>query len=271
MALMTDIAFEMGWIVAAIVLVGMLCEIIRRLPVIAGLFVFLVLPALLSIFWSQSSTDFNWFQWAKVYSVSLGASGVVALRAHRIEKWGWGFPLIIALLVLNIIEAILSELQNGLSLNILAAVLLLLCMPGPTAVRIANYKGHREVHYPVSLNWIIAYTLWNFTFVYQATVGPEGPGGSAGFAVAHLGVPLLIMWRNPARWAQARAFGLAILMFWRFTFPDPPLLLRTPNWYAPFVHNILEGLAIGWALWLVVRTYQEGEKGLIGMLRQKSS
>ena len=62
------------WLTAAIAGATAFCAAIRRAPIPAGLAVFLLLPVGLGFFWANSGHAFDWFQWAKVYSVALAAT-----------------------------------------------------------------------------------------------------------------------------------------------------------------------------------------------------
>lgn len=247
-----------AWIGVATVATIAGCELLRRSSPRRGLALLWGLPLLGLGPWSATEADFTWFSWAKLMSVCLAAGAVVAMRT-RARHWPAMRTVLVAILVLNIAEALVAEaLQRGFTLNVAAAGLLLITMPGPRAIE-ADDDGMR---YALTGWWIAAYSVWNFTFVY-GHVYPDAVGPYAAFAVVHLVTPLLVMRADPARYMEARAFALALLMIWRFSFPESPWLIRTPELFVPALHH---GLSVGSLLLASVvglRAWQSG-RGLVG-------
>jgi len=250
---------DLIWIVSATVAVLAFIELVRRAPLWVGVAIFAGLPLIRSFWWSGGH---SWFTWAKVYSICVAAAAVVLIRSARGQRWRYSRHILVVLLVLNISEALTSEvLRLGVGPNVLAAALLVFSIPGPSALEVTP----GAVRYDLGPWWVAGYTAWNFAFVYGVDKPPDGPGASAGFALVHLLVPLLAMRGDAKLWAEARTYGLAVLMLWRFEFPRPPMLLRTPHWYHPDVHTALSIASLLVCSFVVYRAWKR-RAGAVGWI-----
>ncbi|MEM7153759.1 MAG: DUF5692 family protein [Myxococcota bacterium] len=259
---MTTIA----WIAAATGLTVVGCWALRRSAPRWGLAVLWGLPLVAAGPWSTSDADFTWFSWVKLASVCLAAGMVVALRMPEVRRRIAAGPVLVAILVLNIGEAMVAEaLDWGLTLNVLAAAGLLVALPGPRAIE-ATDDG---VRFELSGLWIAGYSIWNLTFVY-GHVYPDSIGPYTAFAIVHLGAPLLTMGRDRGRYMEARALALALLMMWRFSASASasPWMVRTPELFDPAVHELMSMMA---AVVAVVAGLEAivTERGVLGALARR--
>ena len=174
-----------------LLLIGLLIinEITRRSKG-AAVGIYIVLPIILTIFlWPKTAgagtSGGYWFAWVKTYSALAGVIGFMAMRyikKIRENKYAIYFP--VAILVLNIIEAILrdievysmtGEIENGLVMlggpwniiNAIAGVFLILSLTGWVGIKISNTESKDMVWADQLWFWIIAYDLWNFAYCYN--------------------------------------------------------------------------------------------------------
>ncbi|NLI89629.1 MAG: hypothetical protein GX366_04395 [Epulopiscium sp.] len=174
-----------------LLLIGLLIinEITRRSKG-AAVGIYIVLPIILTIFlWPKTAgagtSGGYWFAWVKTYSALAGVIGFMAMRyikRVRENKYAIYFP--VAILVLNIIEAILrdievysmtGEIENGLVMlggpwniiNAIAGVFLILSLTGWVGIKISNTESKDMVWADQLWFWIIAYDIWNFAYCYN--------------------------------------------------------------------------------------------------------
>lgn len=196
-------------------------EIIRRHTLI-GWVTFLVLPVVLLHMWLLThGEDFNWFIWAKVYSVCLGCCVILLYRFSNIGQQSGIITYVLwAILALNIIEAVGQDIE-GMSLphllNAAAGVLVMVTIPRPQYLYVDTKSQFRDMKWDMPITWILGYTFWNWLFIYLNW--PD----AAFRHIAVLGAPLFIaFFYNRERWMQTRAFTLAIFVIIKFTY-DPLL------------------------------------------------
>ena len=241
------------WIVLAIIIVSLITHQISRSPLIVALIFFLVFPIGLSIYWTVAGIDAYLFQYAKVYSVSLGALLVTALRYKNWINFSWLRLLGYLLLIINILEAMLTEAAGGGIINVIAGSLLILCQAFPNQIFIDPEDKSRHLRYALGTGWIIAYTIWDFTFVYGLTAPNGFTGESAAFAICHLAVPLLLMGQSGNLYMQARVYSLSLFMMVRISWPYEPFVFLVPDWYHPAVHLFFQWVSLIVATGIVLR------------------
>jgi len=232
-----------SWAMWAVVLIGLLVfnEITRYNKATAIAF-FGVLPVLLTIFvWPHTSgaasgaQTANWFAWVKTYSALVGCWIGIGLRFSKRFQEGtaprWWFILPPAILNLNILEAVIREIQvvgmHGFTegmfymggpwniMNAVAGMLNFATLCGWFGIVISKDKHHTLVWPDMMWFWIIAYDLWNFAYVYNCLTD------RAFFSMA-----LLLSCTIPAftvkkgAWAQHRVHTLALYMMLMLTIPS---------------------------------------------------
>lgn len=170
-------------LVAALVALN---ELTRRSKALA-IAVYCVFPMILVVLIAAgvvgSPSSKTWFGVIKTYSALIGVVGFMLIRYTKLgnRKFAWYFP--VAILGVNILEAIYRDYEvfasftdaAGLTLlggpwnlmNALAGVFLLLTMTGWMGIRVANTKS-KDMVWPDQLwFWIIAYDLWNVAYCYN--------------------------------------------------------------------------------------------------------
>ena len=232
-----------GWVVVFLALIGV-NEIARRSKA-GGIFCFLVLPAVLTIYfiviavsasmgaeWALNNptyTDMNsWFHYAKLYAATIGCIGFMALK----YKWGhlgkaeWFkcFPFVIV--AINILIAVVSDFESavrafgttwvsseGVTLyggwhnvfNGIAGILNIFVMTGWWGIYTSKKK--QDMLWP-DMTWvfIISYDIWNFCYTYNCL-----PTHSWYCGLALLLAPTVagMLW-NKGGWIQNRANTLAL-------------------------------------------------------------
>ncbi|MEG2053930.1 MAG: DUF5692 family protein [Oscillospiraceae bacterium] len=184
-SLMTVLSF-IG-VVAALIFLN---ELTRRSK-IAAVAVYCVFPIILVVLIAMgvvsSPSSKTWFGVVKTFSALLGVLGFMAIRFTKLgqKKFAWYFP--VAILAINIIEAIVRDLEvfklyktvtvdgAGITmlggpwniLNALAGVFLLLTLTGWMGIKVAKSPSKDMVWADQLWFWIIAYDLWNIAYCYN--------------------------------------------------------------------------------------------------------
>ena len=204
-----------------------------------GLTFFVALPVVLTIFiWPKTSgmdvgaQTSNWFAWIKTYSALLGCYIGMGMRfSKKMQATKWCYTLVPAILALNIMEAVVREVQvmgmQGViddmffmggpwnAMNAIAGILSAVTICGWFGVVISKDKHHSFVWPDMMWFWIIAYDLWNFAYVYNCVTDR-----------AFYSAALLISCTIPAftikkgAWAQHRVHTLALYMMLMMTIPN---------------------------------------------------
>lgn len=200
----------------------------------------------------------------KFYSVSAAAMLVIAIRYHGWDQKGWACWMAVAVLFVNILEAVGFEAYDwyaggpnhamgGNLPNAIAGGLLLVTLVSGRAITIQGEK--RDMHYPISHAWLWVYVLWNFLFVY-GTNPPEQPTGEwAAFALLHLLTPILVTRARPELFMQARSYSLALAMAAMSVYPKAPLIYTTPEWHARPVAEVLAWISLVAAVGMTAHTF----------------
>ncbi|MBS3977233.1 MAG: hypothetical protein KGZ75_11045 [Syntrophomonadaceae bacterium] len=202
----------------------------------ASIGIFMVLPVLLTVLWLAGGGNeiTSWFTWVKVYSALAGSIIFMIIRFtdyHRRNKWY--LALVPAILAINILEASVRELQVGMAgfsgmvdgmyyisggwnyVNAVAGILNMLLICGWTGIHATAGKRKDMVWPDQTLLWIIAYAVWNISYVYSCAPGNAFYSGVA-LNIAAI-IPALF-WAK-GTWMQNRAHTLSFWMMWVMTFP----------------------------------------------------
>lgn len=178
------------------------------------LFFFILTPILLTPLWI-SYDFFGWFRWVKVYSLVAGVFFIFLARLPRFSQSKLIFNLVYLILGINILEAILKEASTfdlPSAINIFTGVLLILSLIDPNHnIYISSTKERDFITPKLTFQWILVYSLWNWSFLYS--VFPN-------FAFKHiavLGAPLFIDFIMKGSWLQARALTLCFYVIFSFT------------------------------------------------------
>jgi hypothetical protein len=212
-------------------------ELTRRSKVLSVI-TFILIPVLFTIFiWGKTdseNTSGNWFAWVKTYSALAGVIGFMAIRYFeklQKKKWILLFPGLI--LSINILEAVFRDfevfskvnvVENGLTLiggpwniiNGIAGILSILTITGWFAIRVAKTKSKDMIWADQQWFWVIAYGVWNLSYVYNCI--PER-SFYAGIALIFSST-LLSFFSTKGAWLQHRAQTLALWAMFTLTFPN---------------------------------------------------
>ncbi len=203
-----------------------------------------VIPAALAAHW-VSNNDFGPFVWIKLISVLFCVCYGTAVRDTALGKRSWGRSVLTVLLALNILEAVVLDCLGGTlahALNAVAGLALVAALPRTLDVsRIVADAHVRDIQFRgVSFQWIIGYSVWNWTFVYLNY--PE----FAGHHIAVLLSCVLVGAIDSRLWLQARACTLGAHLMLMVTFPE---LIRsgldTSSWSDPVVGLFAAFVALG--------------------------
>ncbi len=210
-----------------------------------GITLFVILPILLTIFvWPTTAAPGNkygtgnWFNWVKTYSALAGCIGFMVLRYKpkliETKKWVLLFPPLI--LGLNIFEAAIRDFQcytygafdgayiNNLWLmsgpwnimNGIAGLLNIITICGWTGIYISKDRSKDMIWPDMIWAWIIAYDLWNFSYVYNCISDHSIYAG----AILLLSCTIPAFFIKKGAWLQHRASTLSIWIMFIMTVPQ---------------------------------------------------
>lgn len=193
----------------------LLNELFRRYKWPTILFYF-ILPFALLPLWTSHGVSY-WFKWVKVYSVVFAAIWFTLIRYTKLGTKNYAKFIAAAFLAVNIGEAVMQDFSMGLLANVLnaiAGVFSIITLSGYKKIGPDNTKYKDMVWPEMSVFWIIAYDVWNFTFVYL-----NFPGSAANQFMVLLACTLPSLFIKKGTWLQARAFTLAAVFMYYFTSP----------------------------------------------------
>ena len=212
-------------------------EATRRFKVLSIIF-YVLIPVVFTLFvWPQTGNNEavsgNWFAWIKTYSALAGVIGFMMLRylpRSQKNRFMLFFPALI--LGANIFEAVLRDFQvygmngvveNGLFLqggpwnilNGIAGILSIITITGWVGIRISNNKFKDMVWPDMQWFYIVAYCIWNLSYVYNCI-----PNRAFYAGVVLLSLSLIAgLITSKGVWLQHRAQILALFAMFSLTFP----------------------------------------------------
>lgn len=186
-------------------------EVARHYKV-APYLIFFILPIILTPLWLDS--DLGWFRIVKVYSALAGAIFFTLFRFNfGLKNMGWAKVAVALILAVNIFEACFQDWsQPSLAnkLNAFAGILNLVTIYLWTTIKTDENKPNDMLWPGMTIGWILAYDIWNVTFVYL-----NFPNTVAYTLFAVLMAPTLAaLFIKKGTWMQARAYTLAIYMMY---------------------------------------------------------
>ena len=222
-------------VIAVLLLIN---ELTRRSKVLSVIF-YIAIPVTFTLFiWTKGegseNTEGNWFAWVKTYSALAGVLGFMAIRYFKklqTKTYLLLFPGLI--LSINILEAVARDfevfskngvIENGLLLqggpwniiNGIAGILSIITITGWIGIRIANNKSKDMVWADQLWFWVIAYGIWNMSYVYNCI-----PDRSFYAGVALIGASTIAAFmKSKGVWLQHRAQTLALWAMFTLTFPN---------------------------------------------------
>jgi hypothetical protein len=222
------VASVIGFI--AFVAVWMLInEVTRRSKVVSIIF-YCIAPVVLAFLVLNgvmgSPTGKTWFAWVKVVSALLGVWGFMLIRFTKLgdKKFAAIFP--VTILSLNIAEAVYRELEvfatykeavvegaGSLILggpwnifNAISGVICIVTLTGFVGIRVSKDKSKDMVWPDMTWIYIIAYTLWNYAYVYNC-ISARSMYAGVGILLAAL---LAELFFKRGVWLQHRAQILSL-------------------------------------------------------------
>lgn len=218
-------------------------EITRRSKLLSYL-IYIIIPIVFTFtLWQHTagpeSSSGDWFHWVKVYSALAGAVGFMYIRynkkAQSNKLWLMFPPLILAI---NIAEAVARDFQvealysgelygtvvnmitmHGGPWNIIngvAGILNIIALSGWIGIFVTKGK-YKDMVWPDQLWWwIIAYDLWNFSYLYNSLSDHAFYAGTA--LLLSCTIPAFFMGKGS--WLQHRAQTLGVWMIFTMSFPS---------------------------------------------------
>ncbi len=167
--------------------------------------------------WAKQDISY-WFKWVKLYSVVGAAIFFIAMRYTKVHKFTWAKLICALFLAVNIAEAVAQDFSMGYLPNILNGVAgtlnIITLFYGWKMIGPDKSKTKDMVWPLMPILWIIAYDVWNWTYVFL-----NFPGSSSAHIMVLLSCTIPALFIKRGTWLQARAFTLAAWFIYYFTFP----------------------------------------------------
>ena len=182
----------------------------------------------------------SWFRWAKTISVLIPTCFVSFVRIANDGKHEhmlatlrkkWPLWILYAVLMLNIIEATMTDFGLGNIFNAISGVILCITIPLPTKHwRIGKNDGKKafaELLADLPLVWCLLYVTWNAAFVYA-----ENPTYFAS-SLCILIAPEIWMLINKRTdlWLMGRVYTLAIHILIRSSYDIFTPVMDSTLWF----------------------------------------
>lgn len=189
-------------------------EVCRRYK-LAPYVVYFVLPIVLIPVFLHSGFD-SVFRWTKLYSAIIGCVFFTLFRFNGLNRFRWAKITVAAILAVNILEACTQDFTAGQLPNILnatAGILNIVTISRWMGIRRDDAPPHDMLWPGMTVGWILAYDIWNITFVYL-----NFPNTVLFTFVILLAPTLAALFIKKGTWMQARAYALGIYMLYIFSF-----------------------------------------------------
>ncbi len=232
----------LGWLLVFLGLI-LINERGRRTK-FGGMFVFMIVPAALTIYficaqigknsfaaeWQVVKYMDGWFHYAKLYAATIGCIGFIMIK----YKWGigakeWFKPWPFVIVGINILIAVVSDFESvakgGINggwwvsnegvflyggwwnlLNGIAGLLNIVCMTGWWGIYSSKNKQQDMLWPDMTFAFILAYDVWNFEYTY---LNLPTHAWYCGLALLLAPTFAATFW-NKGGWIQNRAFTLSI-------------------------------------------------------------
>ncbi len=178
-------------------------------------FLFILVPIVLTpLLWMDAGFD-GWFRWVKLYSVLAMSLIIMYFRFHGGNKYNFVKIVIAGLLAINIAEAVAQDFTTHQVLNLIngiAGILNILTIAHILGMKKDTSTPHDMLWPGMTIFWILAYDIWNVTFVYI------NYPNTVFNTIAILAAPTIAaIWIKRGTYMQARANTLSIYMMYLFT------------------------------------------------------
>lgn len=225
-----------AWIGFVVVLL-VLNEVTRKskaMSIAAYCILPLVLAALIFNDVLGSTTGKTWFAWVKVVSVLVIIYGFMLIRFTKLGKTKFAAVFPVALLSLNIAEAVYREFQVYATfseltlepsgalilggpwniLNGIAGILCILIITGSIGIQASNDKSKDMIWPDMTWLYIVGYTLWNFAYVYNC-ISTRSMYAGVGILLAAI---IAEYFFKRGAWLQHRAQTLVLYVMFSLSF-----------------------------------------------------
>lgn len=183
----------------------------------------------------------SWFRWAKTISILIPLCFFNYVRISndgkhkqvlKSLKKKWPMWVLYAILILNIVEAMIQDMNSSNYFNAICGIILCITIPLPTNHwRIGKNDGKNtfaEVLADLPLVWCLLYVTWNAAFVYGENI--------AYFAssLCILIVPQIWMFfkKRVDFWLMARVYTLAVHLLIRASYDIFTPVMDSSAWYS---------------------------------------
>ena len=209
-------------------------QVLRQLPLIAGIAVMGVFPLLLGWFYWRKIADWSWFLWVKTYSVTFLCCALFFGKFTQGSFLTGVGVFIYVLIMINVLEASLKDFLKGSKINTIAG--LLVAVSTPLWHGLYSNAAQTDLFYNAHLIWIFAYTVWNITFIYGE--GSEILGQHTALLMAPL---VLAIFYGSDIWVQARVMTLgSYFLVYNSNRPWFKLRFVTSSWRSEQVYKIMQ-------------------------------
>jgi len=197
--------------------------------------------------------DLQPFTWAKVFTLAASIGVIFILpgvegKARRVLA-----RVVTAIVVLNILEAVVADAFKGLWINAIVGASLIATMAGSSKVGVKKTGTRLGLTYDLPWPWLLAYTLWNFTVV--CGLYPEHYFDHCAVLAAPIAAVLIA--RDHRVWLEARAFTLSVYAISIVLTIDVFNLPWIPSAPAPgAAYPYFSAAAAGLALWNLVTRFR---------------
>lgn len=178
-------------------------------------FLFIAVPVVLTpLVWMDAGFD-SWFRWVKVYSAIAGSLIFMAYRFHGLNRFPVVNFAVAGILAINIAEAVTQDFTTAQLPNIIngiAGVLNILTISHIMGIKRDENSPHDMLWPGMTIFWILAYDIWNVTFVYI-----NFPNTVFNTLAVIAAPTIAAIFVKKGTWLQARANTLSIYMMYLFT------------------------------------------------------
>jgi hypothetical protein len=190
----------------------------QNLPLHFTLFFWIIVPTVLMQYWLTHWDKWDAFLWSKCFSLMPVATCFITCCRYIGPSPEFVRLGSFVIMSVNIFEAAVKDVLSSKrgswrQVNAISGVLLILAeLPNVDTIRLVD-KERRQILWELGGLWIIAYTIWNWMFIYNNY--PYALGRHTIVLVAPLILALRDGWEA---WAQARGYTLAFYFVIRNTY-----------------------------------------------------
>ncbi len=219
-------------------------DLVRKSKVMS--FLFMVAPLLfLPLLMQTVFTD--WFNVLKFSTLMIVPVYITMVRFKWSHKWLLIFGAL--LLPINIVEAVLKDVELGNWINVVSGIIAIGVLPTPNKLTVTGKQDFPEqISYPMSWVAIGAFTLWHLCLIYSFPSFRGYAGDYVVMDIPTLLIPIVAALTYGSRyWLQARAYTMAfnVLMLEATVVNHPDYWPLTPNIYDPTVYTVISIVTFG--------------------------